>query len=119
MEKRASAVEFNDEKIDQRNGEYDACFKRQSIERTERRKLFNETIKTKRKRERERDPRQATVDDGQVNHADCSDANRNPLSGTKALTQKDNAEQYTEKGIDEITETRLNDETRIDTPYID
>src|SRR6266498_1663486 len=119
MEKRSSAVELNDEKIDQRNREYDACFESQPVERTERRKLFDEAIKTKGKRERERDPRQATIDDGQVNHADCGDANRNPLGGTKALTQKDNTEQHTEQWVDEITETCLNDETRIDTPYID
>jgi len=118
VQEGACPVGFDHEQVDQRGRENHRGLEGESIERAERRDLFDESINAEREGQRERDPRQAAVDEGQIENTDRGDDDGHPLCKAQSLAQEDDAQQHAQKRINEVAETGLHDEARVDSPHV-
>ena len=111
MKESTRACGLNKPQIDQSDRKDEGRFEHQSVERAQRRKLFDKSINTEGKRQRKSDPRRAALGNGEIDHTRCSQPHRDPLHGAQPFPQEEHPEQNTDQRIDEIAKAGLHDKS--------
>ncbi len=118
VEKGPLAGLFHIDQVQQGRHQQEAGFQGEPADGSQRGNLLDQPIEPKSEGQRQRNPGQRPIDQGQIKYPGQGQYHGNPLPEAQAFTQKDDPQKHADQGINEVAQAGLDDEPGVDGPHI-